>query len=1009
MLRRFFLKNTLASSVSIFIAPGQVGTVQPLVNWALKERPTELVAGFLNPPDSVKPTTLWQWMNGCVTKEGITYDLESFKQAGIGHVQQFLVGGSEADITDPTIQILNPKWRDLMKFAVEECARLGLTFGTHNCPGWSSSGGPWVRVEQSMQKVVFSSKFIAGPLLFEGLLEPPKVDPKWNYYRDIAVLALPKNGSPSSEQVVDLTTMMDTGGRLRWNVPAGEWTILRFGHTTTGQLNGTAPNSGQGLEVDKMSRSALDAYWAGFPAILLDDAGAQAGKAFKRFEIDSYEAGHQDWTPAMREEFTKRRGYDPLPWLPVLAKQTIGSSELTKRFRQDWTTTISELFADNYYGYMTELVHHTPGLELVIEPYGTGHAPFDRTAISGLGDTLMCEFWWGPTTWGWDSIMPVASSVHGWGKRVVAAEAFTGQPQYAWRVDPYALKAPGDRAFCAGVNSFYLHASAHQPWPQVKPGMTMGWWGTNFGPGQTWWEHGGPEWLTYVTRCQYLLQQGLFAADIAYLQIHQAKDPVVPTGYKGDIFAESQLAHVQVKNGHLVLPDGMHYQVLVLPDQTTMTPQVATKIRQLVQAGATIVGPKPVASPSLENYPVCDTQVAAIGNEVWGTADGKTVRKHSYGNGRVFWGMHVDEVLTKLAIEPDVTFPSATDQQAPLLWTHRQLAETDIYFLSNQEETHRQVIVSFRITNKLPQLWHADTGTMETAPQWRQQPHRTDVTIDLGPCGSVFVVFQKPANRFDSVVAVRHNGKVLSNQESAAWRVVGSAYQLTTTEAGTFQASMASGKTRTITIPHVPKPLQLTGPWTLRFPPNWGAPESITLPSLISWAEHPDKGVKYFSGTATYQRSFTIPTGLVSKPYKLILDMGTVKHIASVSVNGKLVGVLWKPPFRIEVTNALRAGENKLEIKVTNLWPNRMIGDEQEPDDNEWGPVRTFTYVNPAVPIGRNLQQAPNWLKEAKQRPSKGRYSFTTMDVFNADSSLLPSGLLGPVRLDIAIEKAFAG
>ena len=566
-----------------------------------------LADGFVHPPESAKPLTFWHWINGCVSKEGITRDLESFKRAGLGGVQHFTIGGGEAILDDPSVQVLNPKWRELMAFAIDECARLGLSFGTHNCPGWSSSGGPSVKVEESMQKLVWTGTKVAGPAEFSASLPRAEVDPKWNFYRDIAVLAVPAEGSIARKDVVDLTAALKPDGQLDWRAPAGKWTILRFGHTTTGATNGTAPVSGQGLECDKMSREALEAFWDGYPAEIIKLAGPNAGKTLTRLEIDSYEAGSQDWTPLMRKEFRTRRGYDLLPWLPVLARRTVESAELTARFRHDWRQTITELFAENYYGHITELAHRTPGLKMLIEPYNTGRfTPFDPLGVEGPGDLLACEFWEKPAQWGWDSVKPVASAVHRTGKGLVLAESFTGQPMYAWRQDPFALKSTGDRAYCGGVNQLILHSSAHNPWPAGRPGMTMGFWGTQFGPGQTWWEHGGPEWIGYLTRCQFLLQQGVFAGDFCYL-LNSHGTPKIPTGYDGDAFSERDVIdRLNVTDGRLTLADGVSYRALVLPPGSTMSPQLAVKIQQLVHEGATVIGPKPERAPGLENYPACD-------------------------------------------------------------------------------------------------------------------------------------------------------------------------------------------------------------------------------------------------------------------------------------------------------------------------------------------------------------------------------------------------------------------
>ena len=922
---------------------------------AAEMTPAELSAGFQNPPDSARPLIFWQWMNGCVSKEGITADLKSFKRVGLGGVQNFQVGGSESSLDDPSVQIGNPQWRGLMRFAENECARLGLSFGTHNCPGWSSSGSPRVAVEDSMRKLVWTEQDFTGPGKFSGKLAQPAVDPKWNYYRDIAVLAVSKSEPTAAVKVIDLTGKMDAGSQLVWDAPAGDWTILRFGHTTTGKINGTAPVSGQGLECDKMSRAAVDKFWAGYPAQLIADAGTNAGKTFVRLEIDSYEAGCQDWTPAMREEFKKRRGYDPLPWLPVLAGKIIGDQNLSRRFQQDWKQTISDLFVENYYGYMDELARRTPGLQLLIEPYSTGGGcePFIGPDCSGGRSLLACEFWAKPATWGWDSVKPVTSSAHTWGKPLVFGESFTGQPQYAWRADPYSLKSTGDRAFCLGMNKIIMHAAAQQPWTNVEPGMTMGWWGTQFGPGQTWWKHGGPEWISYLSRCQFLLQQGLFAADVCYL-VNDRVTVSPPAGYEGDACGERELlTRMSVKNGRLVMPDGMSYRVLVLPDRDTMLPQVARKIRQLVNDGATVIGPKPWSSPSLENYPACDRDVAEIGNEVWGDCDGKTIQERAFGHGKVIWGKSIEAVLNAEKIAPDVQFSDGSG----IMWIHRIIGNSDVYFISNQKEQSVDITASFRVAGRAPEFWRPDTGQIENAARWQNTSNRTAVALELDPSGSTFVVFRQPTN---------------------------------------FAGPGLQKKPATIVAT-----LDIDGPWELQFPPSWGAPEHVALGQLASWSENTNAGVKYFSGTATYLKEIELPADFLAPSRSVVLDLGTVKNIAAVSINGVNCGTLWKPPFRPDVSCALKPGKNRLEIRVTNLWPNRLIGDEQQPDDCEWGDVKRFPYVEGDPVIGRPLLRVPQWLKDGSPRPSSGRYTFTTFKFFTKDSPLLESGLMGPVKLEI--------
>ena len=480
--------------------------------------------GFADPPPIAKPHTLWHWMNGVVTREGITADLESFKKVGLGGVQLFLVGGSEAKIDDPDNQILSEKWKSLFQHAVEECARLGLQFGTHNSPGWSSTGFKTIALKDSMQKVVFSETKVAGGATFSGVLKQPETYQGW--YGDIVCWAIPDEATLSLDKAVNLTAQLKADGSLSWTAPAGNWVIVRIGHTSTGKRNGTAPVSGQGNEVDKLDPTPLKAYWDTFPAELLKLAGPHVGKTFVHFEIDSYEVGNQNWTGIMPAEFRRRRGYDILPMLLTVTGRTVESKDVTSRFQYDWKQTVHEMFIENYFQAMQGLIHRVPGMKLLLEPYATGaEQPFESLNAGIAADLPMAEFWQKPTPWGWNTNKPVVSGAHIWDRNVIAAEAFTGQPNSAWRVDPYALKSTGDRAYCDGINKFYFHTSAHQPWKTALPGMTMGQWGTHFGRTQTWWDHGGPEWIRYLARSQFLLQHGKPVADLLYL----AYDRMTPT------------------------------------------------------------------------------------------------------------------------------------------------------------------------------------------------------------------------------------------------------------------------------------------------------------------------------------------------------------------------------------------------------------------------------------------------------------------------------------------------
>ncbi|MFN3420150.1 MAG: glycosyl hydrolase [Armatimonadota bacterium] len=1073
--------------------------------------PAALQRAFRQPPSSAKPHTWWHWVNGNVTKEGITADLESLAKAGIGGVQLFNV---DVGVPNGPVKFFSREWFDLFRHAVQEAGRLGLEFCVHNCAGWSSSGGPWVKPEHAMQMVVTSQIQVKGPTKFANKLPQPKT--RAGYYRDIAVLAFPtpkgnlrienlraraayeraNNIVPPKgiaappeavirlSSIVDLTNRLQPDGRLEWDVPEGDWTILRIGHTPTGKGNHPAPQEGRGLEVDKMSREALDAFWKSAIEPLLREVGPLASKVFNNVLVDSYEVGCQNWTPKFREEFRKRRGYDLLPYLPVLAGYVVESVEVSERFLWDYRRTIADLFAENYYGYFAELCRKH-GLLFSTEPYGNG--PFEDLVCGGHADIPMGEFWVGANG-GMESCKLAASAAHVYGKPIVGAEAFTASPEHGrWQTHPYMLKAIGDRVFCEGINRFIFHTTAHQPWFNVLPAMTMGPWGSHFGRTQTWWEN-AKAWVDYLTRCQFLLQQGTFVADILFFVGEHAPNsaPYRPDlkakGYDYDACPTEVLMRAKVRNGKVVLPSGMSYEVLVLPDADAMTPQVLRKIRELVSAGATIIGPKPTRSPSLQGYPQCDAEVQKLANEIWGNLDGKTATERNYGKGKVYWGKTIEQVLDQKGVKPDFEFKGSGF--ASIAWIHRRIGNLDIYFVANQRERWETVECVFRARRKVPEIWHPDTGEVERAPAFWESDNRTVVLLQLPPYGSVFVVFQPDRRPVDAVVSFQRNGSnawlperaptkrleirraiygvlndpnrcvdvtkqlqgmvrdgelvvqasnaiagdpapfivkqlrvdyALDGEERTVIVREGEVLQipegtgilarftanlrvnergqieLVAWQSGTYEIKTRTGKKRTITVKSVPEPLALDDNWEVRFPPNWDAPEVVRFERLISWSQHPDAGVRHFSGTATYVREFEIPKDWFGTGKTITLDLGIVRHIAEVRLNGISLGVQWKPPFRWDITKFVKPGRNRLEVLVTNTWVNRLIGDEELPDDCEWHPD------------GR-LRAFPQWFVEGKSRPSK-RLTFTTWKHYRKGAPLEEAGLLGPVRIIVGVRQ----
>ena len=1075
-----------------------------------------LVAGFQSPPVSAKPQIWWHWMNGNITNEGITADLEAMHRVGISEANIITVA---LGVPPGPVPVMSPQFFDRVQFAAKEAHRLGMTLCMDNCPGWSNSGGPWVTPEHAMQIITTSETPVDGPTSFSGKLEQPPT--KKDFYRDIAVFAfktpagesdlstpdnqpkitttapdldpaslfqpvsgkgvrfpvanarhpfsiqieypqpitartlivtpggmpaaggkiltsndgtqfttlrpfnIPQNSAPitfslgaqpvtakvfqlqfdqvgahstgvvlkgiqlssgirieniggkaafrpdevdpleiardeqiaappdvvlDSKEIVNLTSALKPDGSLTWTVPAGHWTILRVGYTPTGVTNHPAPPEATGLECDKLSPEGLDACWNGMMQPILNRLGPLAGKVLDDCLIDSYEVGDQNWTPHMAAEFKRLRGYDPTPFLPVMTGRVIDSPEVSERFLWDVRRTVADLFAQNYFGHFTELCHEH-GLKSMIEPY---EGPFESLQSGAANDIPMGEFWAGQDINKSNSrSAKLASSIgHIYGQNVVAAESFTGFPKFAsWMDDPFSLKADGDRAFCKGINRFVFHRFAHQPWTDKFPGMTMGKWGINLDRTNTWFEM-GKAWMQYITRSQFLLQQGRSVADVAYFCGQSAPvmdrlcNPPLPKGYDYDqINADVLLTRAKVVDHRLVLADGTSYAALVLPEaDPEMTPDLLGKIRELVNDGAIVIGARPDHSPSLQDYPNCDTTVQKLAAELWGDCDGKTVTEHALGKGKVIWGQSLDQVLSGLKLSPDFQTGDAP-AGSELSYIHRTLKDADIYFVANPGAAVHQDC-TFRIGGRIPELWHPDTGTLEPVPAYQVKDGRTTVPIDFDPSGSVFVVF-------------RHADSIAGDHVVTASR------------------QLVNGTA-----------IPVDGSWVLNFPPKWGAPPSVTLDRLISWPDSTDNGVKYFSGTATYVKDIDIPADLLAKGNRLYLDLGEVKNLAQVKLNGTDLGILWKPPFHVDIASAAKPGTNHLEIRVVNLWPNRLIGDEQLPQDVEW------------LPAG-GLAKWPQWLLDGKPSPN-GRLTFTTWHHITKDMPLLPSGLLGPVTLQPA-------
>ncbi|RRB03950.1 glycosyl hydrolase [Larkinella rosea] len=1080
-------------------------------------QPQSLQQGFQAPPNSAKPRVWWHWMNGNITVEGITKDLEWMKRAGIGGFQNFDASLLTPSVTPKKLVFMTPEWKTAFQHTTNLAKKLGLEMAIAGSPGWSVTGGPWVAPGDAMKKYVWSETRVTGgqpfsgklpqpalatgkfqniPAPAEGGLSGPSTEALPTYYADALVVAyrlpaaekplaayhpkvtssggsfslaeltdgdlgkttmlppvevgqdmwiqyefespqtfkaftivgassggalaefrgapdnralkvsddgvnfrevvqikgstVPENtmrivpttakyfrftfktlepqgnpfgamfgGNPSAEKpkpegipvaelvlhntdrvdlfeekagfipwkedthslieasadaiptedVVDLTTKVGADGTLNWTVPAGNWVVVRLGYSLTGRKNHPASPEATGLEVDKLDKVAVRNYIDTYLDMYKEATGGQLGaQGLEYMVLDSYEAGHMTWTKAMPEEFKKRRGYDLTPWIPVLLGRVVKSSEASEKFLWDFRKTIGELIVENHYEVIGDALH-ARGMKRYTESHENGRIYLaDGMDVKRKAEIPMSAMWTpGSLAPGGNEevrseadIREAASVAHIYGQNLVAAESMTSiQNAFSWH--PEKLKRTADLEMASGLNRFVVHTSVHQPLDDKKPGFSLGPFGQYFTRQETWAEQ-ARSWTDYLSRSCFLLQQGKPVVDVLYYygennnitQVCAQNLPAIPAGYAFDFANATVLTSaVRMQDGTITATSGQQYRLLVLDSSARfMTLPVLKKIGELVKAGMHVTGVKPERSPSLSDNAA---EFTTLLNQIWSQSNVST--------------KPVDAVLSEMKIAKDVAISGA---KAPILYVHRQTSDADLYWLDNRSENANEATISFRVTGKVPELWHPETGKTEKV-SYQIKDGRTVVPLTFTSWEAYFIVFRDKA----TVTAY--------------------------TKPAVTESPVAS----------------LESPWVVRFQEGRGAPAQLSLPKLGSLTEQTEPGVKYFSGTATYEN--TVELSALRKNAAYLLDLGEVKNIAEVVVNGKTVGTVWKKPFRIDITAALKPGRNTVQINVTNLWVNRLIGDAQ-----------------PGV---------------------TSKITFTTLPFYRADSPLLPSGLLGPVRV----------
>ncbi len=896
---------------------------------------------FANPPLEARPGAYWCWLNGTVDHEQMTREMEEARALGMRGFEIWDVGVYiPVNMVPAGPAFLGEESLKSIKHAMTEAKRLGLELNIIAASSWNA-GGAWVRKSDGSKRLASSSLDIAGPKKIDTVLDLPCDSA--TYYYDVSVLALPQSGDKklaSLDLVIDLTDKMNDKGRLKWNVPEGNWTIMRFVCRGTNQrLIVPSPNS-DGLLIDHLSAEATERHMLHMINKLGEvDPGH---KILKIMSHDSYEVEEaNDWTEDFIDEFKKRRRYDPVQYMPLLEGWELDYTEIQTRFIADYRKTVGELIVERHFGVSREVLNRH-GMKLCAEAGHGGSSRVDPIWALGQADIPRGEFWNGKRFW---VIKEAASAAHLYGRRYVDSESFTGWRH--WVDGPLHYKQLFDVALCAGLNRLTFHTFTHNPPQAGLPGYAYHA-GEHFNAKNTWWRQSGPM-LTYMARCSYLMQQGDFVADVCFYYGDEAPnlvpsrriDPNIKprytldkclhcgrpltvdfrplgSGYDYDyIDANSIIKRMKVdpQTGRLVVGN-MKYRVMVLPNHDHMCLEVLQKIRELVKQGASILGPvQPTRTNSLTDHPKADQQVAKISQELWGTENStqdNAPRSHTFGKGKVFTNMTSRRVLTQLGVKPDFTVLKGGTQEGParIDYIHRRTDNANIYFVCNGAKETKTLLCKFRDAHGRPEIWYPLSGEIYLAKEvGRNADNSCNIELELPAIGAAFVVFRRDGQ------APKQSVDLLVNTSA--------------------------------------KRTPIKGKWTVKFQRGRLAPESVEWDELIDWTTSKTPGIKYFSGTATYSIQFEMPKAAAEDFW---LELGKVCVVGEVNMDGQYLGTAWTYPFGVKVpAKRLSKGSHKLEVKVTNVWNNRLVGDQFLPVEQRI--TRTnlhgiHTKDSPLVPSG---------------------------------------------------------
>ena len=924
---------------------------------------------FSNPPQEAGVRCWWWWLNSNVTEEAITRDLEAMSDKGFSGAMIFDAGtelgwGPDKNVPNGP-QFGGPEWTELYLHALREAKRLGLEIGLSIQSGWNL-GGPFVTLDDKAKQITASEAEVAGPGMITMDLAEPKCN--YDYYRDICVLAYPNKGPGQKSRpirdldaksgvrelggsapdcrfllddvesvagehdcmpadILDITANLGGDGVLNWDVPEGKWTVLRIGYTPTSAHVATSSDNWKGHVLDYLSKDVFNRYWARTVEPLLEKAGDMAGTVLTQLETDSWECGGMNWSEDFAEEFKRYNGYDIVKYLPVVAGKIVESREASNAFLADLRKTIAHCVSENHYKTFAENAARY-GLGIQPECSGPHAGPLDGITNYSHSDITMSEFWipcpHRPEPHNRFYVKQAASAAHIYGKQFVGAESFTSLRKPHWGVELWHdMKPHADYEFCEGLNMIFFHTFTCSPKEMGVPGQEY-FAGTHVNPQVTWWDM-ADGFIDYLNRVQVLTQKGRFVADVLYyygdhvpnIAVYKGfNQPGTFPGYDYDVTNEEVLLQLKVVGGDLVVPGGVSYRVLVLPYHKVLSLAVLEKVAELLKQGATVIGPKPQRLVSLVGGDQAQQRFHTLANVLWGmnpTEGGE----RKIGKGQLIWGQSSRQYLQGVGIRSDFEVWGGV-KQSDYEYIHYTVDGMDMYFVCNQTDRPQSINCTFRVSGRQPELWEPVTGEIIKAAAFRQAADSTTVPLELDPFGSVFVVV---------------NDEIPTGQHGAA----------------------------SSNYPDRQTVKKVEGPWQVAFDTEWGGPGSIEFETLVDWTRHLDDGIKYYSGEAVYSNTFELDPE-EGERYWIQLNNVLDAGIASVKVNGKDAGITWTKPFSLEITEAVAAGVNELEITVVNTWQNRLIGDRGKPQEER------FTETN--------IKIKDQW-------------------------KLRPSGLMGPVELRI--------